>query len=75
MQNSFRLPGVQKNRKHLFYQPDAGLIMTTYSATSSPGSSRFPMWRRRIGKREDPGGKVAYLVDFTNNPLTTPLNR
>ena len=29
----------------------------------------------RIGKREDPVDEVAYLVDFTNSPLTTPLNR
>ena len=31
----------------------------TLGATSSPGSSHFPIWRRLIGKREDPGDKVA----------------
>ena len=31
----------------------------TLGATSSSGSSRFPIWRRLIGKREDPGDEVA----------------
>ena len=29
-------------------------------ATSSPGSTRFPTYRRHIGKREDPGDEVAH---------------
>ena len=31
----------------------------TLGATSSPGSSRVPIWRRLVGKREDPGDEVA----------------
>ena len=36
--------------------------------TSSPGSSRFPIWRRHIGKREDPGDEVdtADFLDGTS---------
>ena len=38
------------------------MIQTSPSATSSPGSSRFPISRRHIGKREDPGEEVAPSV-------------
>ena len=38
------------------------MIQTSPSATSSPGSSRFPISRRHIGKREDPGDEVAPSV-------------
>ena len=37
----------------------------TLGATSSPGTSRFPIWRRLIGKGEDPGDEVA-LGDVCN---------
>ena len=46
------------------------LSLTLYSyslslfATSSEGSSCFPIWRRRIGKREDPGDEIALLFNF-----------
>ena len=46
------------------------LSLTLYSyslslfATSSKGSSCFPIWRRRIGKREDPGDEIALLFNF-----------
>ena len=33
-------------------------------ATSSPGFSRFPICRRHIGKREDPGDEVGGHGDF-----------
>ena len=35
------------------------MIQTSPSATSSPGSFRFPISRRHIGKREDPEDEVA----------------
>ena len=38
------------------------MIQTSPSATSSPGSSRFPISRRHIGKQEDPGEEVAPSV-------------
>ena len=47
--------------------PFDSLSLTLYSyslslfATSSEGSSSFPIWRQRIGKREDPGDEIALL--------------
>ena len=47
-------------------------------ATSSPGSSRFPICRRHIGKREDPGDEVAVLWELNSFLMQTlsfvPIN-
>ena len=48
-QNFYRFNGVVRGL----------LVKSTKYATSSTGSSRFPIRRRHIEKREDPGDEVA----------------